>query len=271
MDKDNFPDLGNSASHSRANTRQESRPLAPDPPSGCTASAATLGVRGSIGSVLVSISTGELLRKESFVLLEKRKFRGEQWETVLRIIIHRKPLNTGFKSTVETQLVTDSEKHKCLSVDGRVEWRMSQGGRFSVGSAGQRHGDFSEVPESLKMPPAPQARTTTRLPRLGKQCIHCAPSTVSTVPLSQKSYPLQAACPEGLALMMFNETTWPVHKGLYRKAVASAAFSSNQESKRETWLPCTGEEPASRYILETFPINLTSPLNNGSLLLSEVL
>lgn len=113
MDKDNFPDLGNSASHSRANTRQESRPLAPDPPSGCTASAATLGVRGSIGSVLVSISTGELLRKESFVLLEKRKCRGEQWETALRIIIHRKPLNTGFKSTVETQLVTDSEKHKC--------------------------------------------------------------------------------------------------------------------------------------------------------------
>lgn len=113
MDKDNFPDLGNSASHSRANTRQESRPLAPDPPSGCTASAATLGVRGSIGSVLVSISTGELLRKESFVLLEKRKCRGEQWETALRIIIHTKPLNTGFKSTVETQLVTDSEKHKC--------------------------------------------------------------------------------------------------------------------------------------------------------------
>lgn len=53
------------------------------PPSGCTASAATLGGRGAIGSALVSMSTGELLLKESFVLLEKRKFRCQQWLTAL--------------------------------------------------------------------------------------------------------------------------------------------------------------------------------------------
>lgn len=63
--------------------QQPCPPCSLHPPSGCTASAATLGVRGSIGSVLVSISTGELLLRESFVLLEKRKFRGWQWERAL--------------------------------------------------------------------------------------------------------------------------------------------------------------------------------------------
>lgn len=49
-------------------------------PSGWVAKAAAPGVKGSIGSVLVSISTGELLLKDSFVLSEKRKFRCQQWK-----------------------------------------------------------------------------------------------------------------------------------------------------------------------------------------------
>ena len=144
------------------NTRWEGSPPAPeqtptgravrhpDPPSGCTASAATLGVSGSIGSVLVSISTGELLRKESFVLLEKRKFRGEQWETALGTITHRKPLNTSSKPTVETQLVRLQDTRTWV-------WTAEWSGRW----AGWELSCWVSRAESLKMPLAPHAHTTT--------------------------------------------------------------------------------------------------------------
>ena len=103
--------------------------------------------------MLVSISTGELLLKESLVLLEKRKFRSEQWETALRIIIHRKPSNTSFKSTVETQLVTDSKKHKCecgrqSGVADEPGWEM-----FCWVSRAVTRGLLGGF-QSLKMPPA---------------------------------------------------------------------------------------------------------------------
>lgn len=74
---------------------------------------------------------------------------------------------------------------------------MSQGGRFSVGSAGQRHHGGLLGGSRASKTPAPQARTTPGSRGWESSAYTVHTSTVSTVPLSQKSYPLQAACPEG--------------------------------------------------------------------------